>query len=116
MPVEPEISYPVRELLEEIRTAQTEGFATVVTKLDSKADKADVERLRSEVSEHRRETDTRLRKLEQDDRDTKIAERARDEQEKEQKLLRRGRTQFITTLVSVAAGATLALIALLHVI
>lgn len=47
--VEPVVQYGMKELLANLQTSIDTGFATVATRLEGKADKADVESLRSDL-------------------------------------------------------------------
>lgn len=47
-----QVTYPVRDLLSQIRNEQTAGFARIETSMASKADKADIERLESRLDHH----------------------------------------------------------------
>ncbi len=48
-PDEPSLNYSIKELLERMRQEQSEGFGRVFALLDSKADKAAVEALRTQM-------------------------------------------------------------------
>ena len=49
-----QVTYTVRELLDRIRTEQTDGFARIETKMAGKADKADLERIEARLDAHER--------------------------------------------------------------
>jgi len=63
------VTYGVKELLAQISTAQTAGFASLTEAMLSKADKADVARINATLDAH----DVRLRDAEQRLRDETAA-------------------------------------------
>lgn len=56
--------YSVKEVVDITRKEQTAGFAKLEVLLSTKADKTDVERLATDLSSHRKETDRRFAHLE----------------------------------------------------
>lgn len=53
-PEEPTVSYSVKDLLAQIQTSVTAGFARLETALANKADKADVVAVHARLDEHQR--------------------------------------------------------------
>jgi len=66
--------YSVKDVVDITRREQTAGFARLETLLSTKADKADVESLRTDLNSHRHETNRRLGTLE----DARVATEAVD--------------------------------------
>ena len=61
----PDEGYSIKEVVDITRSEQTKGFAKLETLLSTKADKSDVERLATDLSAHRKETDRRFVHLEE---------------------------------------------------
>ena len=59
-----EESYSVKEIVDLTRREQTTGFSRLEVLLATKADKADVEKLRSDLNTHREVTNHRFESLE----------------------------------------------------
>lgn len=72
---EPTITYAIRELLERIEKTQNKGFSDLLARLDGKADKADVESLRSDLRHLGERTQT-LEAWHRDEQQAEVLEQA----------------------------------------
>lgn len=105
---EPEIVYTVKELLDKMRTEQTQGFSDILARLDGKADKADVAGLRSDLNSHRHETDRRLTALEDGEKE----DQGKENYNQTNREHRRQNIQLTAATISSAAALVLAVVAI----
>lgn len=86
------------------------GFATVATKLDTKADKTDIIRLDTRLGEHEK----RIERAEVALRDRKTEEATRDHEESQRRMRRQNRWTVLIGAISAAALVVSVLIGVIH--
>ena len=102
--------YSVKEVVDITRKEQTAGFAKLETLLSTKADKADVERLATELNTHRHETNRRLGTLE----DARVAGDAVDESKAKSRADRWSLWGLVAATGAAAGGIAAAIVYAIH--
>ena len=103
-------SYTVKEVVDITRREQTAGFAKLEVLLSTKADKADVERLATDLNTHRHETNRRLGTLE----DARTADVAVDESKAQSHADRVSYWGLIAATGAAAGGIAAAIVYSIH--
>ena len=100
-----QVTYPVRELLEQMRREQTTGFARLEVSLTQKADKSDVARMEARLDQHGKELsshDREINSLRQKQREKELTEEVRSQHEERSSTWKR---RVMGTLYGVAIVA-----------